>query len=248
MRLLLKCVCSNEHLEGYGYAVLDLTPDIAGVILQRVELLQMLLAPSLEIRGKLGSRELFAMHYHDVSAQWLNDEPSMDDGLFLIMADPRATNGDGEFIELPDDFRIPETWHAASEGDYMVIRNYGTSEPRIEVCWVCRPKHSDDHCETADIDIDTLKIAARGGLLGHVERQGERMVADVDHRTTDERFDRVAQAARSIPGRTVETPMGRFCVDVRCGLPGDHEGPCVEDEPEDRDEDNTANLGLEGRG
>ena len=154
MRLLLTAVCSNENLNGYDHAVVDIDPDLATLILDRFELFRMLMRHP-------GANQIHEMRFHCIAAQWLNDQVWGDDDLVSAM-------GEKEFIEIPDTLDIPMDWHAPSRGDYMVIRNLGANpaEPLFEVCWVCRPKYNENvHCETADLDIETLKIAARGGVL-----------------------------------------------------------------------------------
>ena len=183
MRLLLKCVTSNEFTEGYEYAVVDLDPDLANLILRRIETFNWL----FKIDRADGLHEL---RFHDLSAQYLNDDRSDDD--YSVNSDnhyqPAEETFDDivsgmieqEFAQLPDGFDIPLHWIARSEGDYMVIRNQGTSEPRFGVCWVCRPKHSDDHVETADIDVETLKLAARGCHLPNSGSTAKAIVEGAD--------------------------------------------------------------------
>jgi hypothetical protein len=162
--MLLKCVCSNEFSDGYDYAVVDLDPDLANLLLQRIEMFQMLTAhPAFFISSPAAANSLYEMRFHDCSVQYLNDECTMTDDDSPTVDD--IDFGEKEFTQLPDGFEIREDWHARSEGDYMVIRNQGVTEPRFEVCWVCRPKHTSDHVETADLDLETIKIAAKGQNL-----------------------------------------------------------------------------------
>ncbi len=165
MKILLKCSTSNENLCGYDYAVVDLTPTLAREILKKIDL-------ALSIPADARPYE---MRFHEISVQWLTDDWSdgdEDEGFPALAQQLWVCNQTGEgntaYIEIPDDVEISEEWHASSRADDLVIRNIGVAgDLEFTAHWVCTPKYDDDtHCETARLDINTLRTAASASLTG----------------------------------------------------------------------------------
>lgn len=141
MKLILKTHCTNEFFDGCSYALVDLTPALAGTILRRQESFD---------AGHRNDPDLTEVRYYSCEALYFSALP----------ADESLTNEiergleDRGFARIPNGFHIGDELLERTECDQMVISGHG-------VWFECYPKHCDPLVETREIDFGTVEEAQK---------------------------------------------------------------------------------------
>jgi hypothetical protein len=139
MKLLFNTYTSNEFADGCAYAFLDLTPELAALILQRAQHFE-------DLHGKDAS--IANIEYYDCSPVFLDSLPPRDDG------DPMEMSSE-EWEETRLALEDLGNHAARTECDRMVITN-------LEVYWTCHPKHCDWFAETHSISYEDVRRTLPG--------------------------------------------------------------------------------------
>lgn len=139
MKLLFNVHCSNEFQEGCEYAFLDLTPELAALILRRREALKAVFSTDSSVTS---------MSFYDDSPVWVSALPNEWE------AEPAGLGDGNPFIEVEDIMAVEdfENLTEPTDCEHMVI----TSD---EVYWTCYPKHLDNIVETRPLDYETVAKA-----------------------------------------------------------------------------------------
>jgi hypothetical protein len=139
MKLLFNTYTSNEFADACAYAFLDLTPELAALIMQRAQHFEDLHAKDASIAN---------IEYYDCSPVFLDSLPAGDDG------DPMEMSSE-EWEETKLALEDLENHAARTECDRMVIIDR-------EVYWTCHPKHCDWFAETRPISYEDVRRALPG--------------------------------------------------------------------------------------
>jgi hypothetical protein len=139
MKLLFNTYTSNEFADGCAYGFLNLTPELAALILKRAQHFK-------ELHAKDSC--LANIEYHDCSPVFLSSLPTGDDGEPMEM----TSQGWEETTLAVEDL---ENHTERTECDRMVIIDR-------EVYWTCHPKHCDWFAETRSISYEDVRRALPG--------------------------------------------------------------------------------------
>jgi hypothetical protein len=139
MNLLFNTYTSNEFADGCASAFLELTPELAALILKRAQHFKELHARDACVAE---------IDYYDCSCVFLDSLPPGDDG------DPMDMTSE-EWEETALAVEDLESHAARTECDRMVITN-------LEVYWTCHPKHCDWFAETRSISYEDVRRALPG--------------------------------------------------------------------------------------
>lgn len=139
MKYVLTAYCSEEYNAGCDYALIDLTPELARLCLNRVAAFK-----NLEESDK----RLSYFVYHDYSPVWFRE---FDSTLLLEMIAEAAAFSDNSIVQV-DDLEIPDNCVQRIDTDQMYVSDNG-------VFWRATPKHCDIHVETPLLSVELLQAA-----------------------------------------------------------------------------------------
>jgi len=147
MKLILNVYSDNEtYNAACDYAFLDLDARTAGMILERIRLVEETVAKEEElwsIAFSGGLPDFFSVPEDEKLVQWL---PGFNDD-FRIVDDPAIY--------------LPEALVLAVESEKMVVYNFSTSRQQcVEVAWTVTPRHCDFHVHTCQLPKDLIEQAA----------------------------------------------------------------------------------------
>lgn len=153
MKLLLRVTSSNEYCDGgCEYAALDLTRELAGLALRRIQVLK---------EHKKNDELVYETYYWDFNAEYFSlradftNMPEKVKTTILTVAEIVEALGvdDNELVTAPDDFEVVEAQIAAVECGQMIVRDDG-------IAFLVIPKHCDFYVTTAEIPVSVLQEAA----------------------------------------------------------------------------------------
>ena len=139
MKLIVRTGSTNEFSEGCDYALIDLTPELAHLILARKATLDRLKESDRDIEELV-----FTGNYPEYFATLPESLEDLDDTLY--------TAG---HVPAPGGFTVEEP--ERTECDRMVIDGYG-------VWWRCYPKHCDWMVDTPHLEYDLIEQVANVGV------------------------------------------------------------------------------------
>lgn len=138
MKYVLTAYCSEEYNAGCDYALIDLTPELARLCLNRVAAFKAL---------EESDRRLSFFVYLDYSPVWFGEF----DSTLLEMIAEAAAFSDNSIVQV-DDLEIPDNCVQRIDTDQMYVSDNG-------VFWRATPKHCDIHVETPLLSVELLQAA-----------------------------------------------------------------------------------------
>jgi hypothetical protein len=155
VRIVLKVWSSKpENNGGCDFAVVELTPELAKLALQRISVLcdQKALDPAAYETYYWGSEAEFFSPWAGLTTQ--TDEIKaacleLEEELENLQIDRR------EVVSMVDDFSVPQSQIARVECAQMVVREEG-------IAFTAIPKHTDIHLVTAEISKHVLDSVGKG--------------------------------------------------------------------------------------
>jgi hypothetical protein len=154
MKVVLRCWSTHDDTCGCDYALVDLTPTLARLMLGRIRRLRRLErqdAGISDVRWWSGAARFFSP-WGDSSSEDPDAQPDAAETERMEAARAELTQGK-DLIEVPDDFEVPDAMAARTECDRMVVAADGVS-------FSCIPKHTDVRIVTGAIPLDMLERAA----------------------------------------------------------------------------------------
>ena len=153
MRLILKVTSSNEYNDGgCEYALVDLTPELAALALQRIATLreQKILDPNID---EVYYWAYFAACYFSPYANLAVKDKAAQSANVLAddLLDELQTQ-DQELFCVPECFQLRPDRMAAVECEEMVVRE-------ASIAFKAIPKHASFHVRTVEIPISLLEAA-----------------------------------------------------------------------------------------
>jgi hypothetical protein len=153
MRIILKVSSSNEYCDGgYEFALVDLTPELAALALQRIAMLreQKSLDPDID-------ETYYWAYFAEYFSPWVNlaaAEKEADPAslTFADMLDGFRI-ADNEVFTVPESFQLPPTQIAPVECQEMIARE-------DSVAFTAIPKHASFRVQTVEIPLAMLEAAA----------------------------------------------------------------------------------------
>lgn len=152
MKLILRVSSSNEYCDGgCEYAAVDLTRELAGLALRRIQVLK---------EHKKTDELVYETYYWDFTAEYFSlraDFPNISEKVkttILAVAEivEALAVDDNEVVTAPDDIEVVEAQIAAVECNQMVVREDG-------IAFLAIPKHCDLYVTTAEIHVPVLQEA-----------------------------------------------------------------------------------------
>ena len=141
MKLLLKTHSANEYLDGYDYAVINLTPQFAAWCIGRINHLN-------AQKQTEAQKSIHEKYYYRSDARFIH----IDEDSAATFHAAIAEADDKGIATLPNNTEIPDSMLASTECCQTVIRDDAVS-------FFCYPRHGDDQITTNEIDLDTLRSA-----------------------------------------------------------------------------------------
>ena len=153
MRIVLKVSSSNEHYGGgCGFALVDLTPELAALALQRIAALreQKTVDPNID---ETSYWAYFVACYFSPYAS-LTTEDKATESASILLGDllHELQIEDKEIVCAPASFQVPPGQVAAVECEQMIV--YEAS-----IAFMAIPKHTSFYVQTVEIPIAMLEAA-----------------------------------------------------------------------------------------
>jgi hypothetical protein len=153
MRIILKVSSCNEHCDGgCEFALVDLTPELAALALQRIVMLreQKSLDPDID-------ETYYWAYFAEYFSPWVNlaaAERAMEPAslTFADMLD-RFRIAENEVLTVPESFQLPSSHIAAVDCQEMIARE-------DSVAFTAIPKHASFRIQTVEIPLAMLEAAA----------------------------------------------------------------------------------------
>lgn len=139
MKIIGRTTCNNEHFDGAELYLLDLTPTLARLCLQRIERLKDLQAEDRTAYEIYYWASIGWPTFFDREARLAEDEELLD-----------ALERDA-WQEAPDNLEIPENLEVRTNCDQMIVREGG-------VIWMAYAKHAYSPIEFRTAEISTGKL------------------------------------------------------------------------------------------
>jgi hypothetical protein len=158
MRIILKVSSSNEYCDGgCEFALIDLTPELAALALQRIAALreQKALDPNIDETYYWACFAEYFSPWVNVVAAEKEAEPAglnfvdILDGLQIV---------ENEVLTVPETFKLPSNQIAAVECQEMIAREDC-------IAFTAIPKHAGFRVQTVEIPLTMLEAAATPTLL-----------------------------------------------------------------------------------
>jgi hypothetical protein len=138
MKLLIKRYSSDANwCDDIDYGYIDLTPELAGEILDRIRLVR-----RLREQAETAGRQPRALIFKDIYADFIDIDDETDEFYQIVRAE-------GAY-ELPEDFVLDEERIHSTELDEMRIED-------DEVSWRATIKHTDIIVETKGLPVELLE-------------------------------------------------------------------------------------------
>ena len=167
MKIVLQCWSSHDDTCGCDYALVDLTHDLARLMLDRIRIFQQLMAKDTGVCD-LRWWNCDALYFSPWGAGNAPDDSQPSEKETGRMERDLSALDDGkEMMEAGDDFALGEEMEARTECDRMIVQEDGVS-------FSCIPKHTDVRITTGTIPVDIVKRAAAGGGTGIGRRKRRR--------------------------------------------------------------------------
>ena len=153
MRILLKVTSSNEYCDGgCEFALVDLSPELAALALQRIAALrdQMTLDPNID---QTSYWAYFVACYFSPYAGLAIDHQEVE-GTCIGLGDLLGSLQieEREVVHVPEIFQVPSSQIAAVECEKMLVR-------ADSIAFTAIPKHASFHVQTVEIPITVLEAA-----------------------------------------------------------------------------------------
>jgi hypothetical protein len=153
MQIVLKVSSSNEHYDGgCGFALVDLTPELAALALQRIAALreQKTVDPNID---ETSYWAYFVASYFSPYASLAIDDKEVESTCIASgdMLDNLQVE-QKEVVTVPECFQVPSSQIAAVECEKMLARS-------DSITFTAIPKHASFHVQTAEIPITMLEAA-----------------------------------------------------------------------------------------
>jgi len=153
MRILLKVSSSNEYCDGgCEFALVDLSPELAALALQRIAALrdQMTLDPNID---QTSYWAYFVACYFSPYAGLAIDGQEVE-GTCIGLGDLLGSLQieEREVVHVPEIFQVPSSQIAAVECEKMLVR-------ADSIAFTAIPKHASFHVQTVEIPITVLEAA-----------------------------------------------------------------------------------------
>jgi hypothetical protein len=153
MRIILKVSSSNGYCDGgCEFALVDLTPELAALALQRIAMLreQKSLDPDID-------ETYYWAYFAEYFSPWVSlaaAEKAMEPAnlTFADMVDGLEI-AENEVITLPESIQLPPTQIAAVECQEMIVRS-------DSIAFTAIPKHASFRVQTVEIPLAMLEAAA----------------------------------------------------------------------------------------
>jgi hypothetical protein len=153
MRIILKVSSSNEYCDGgCELALVDLTPELAALALQRIAMLreQKSLDPDID-------ETYYWAYFAEYFSTWVNLAAAENevDSASLTFADmlDGLRIADNEVFTVPESFQLPPSQIAAVECQEMIARE-------DSVAFTAIPRHASFRVQTVEIPLAVLEAAA----------------------------------------------------------------------------------------
>ena len=153
MRIILKVSSSNEYCDGgCEFALVDLTPELAALALQRIAMLreQKSLEPDID-------ETYYWAYFAEYFSPWVNLAAAEKevDSASLAFADllDGLRIAENEVLTVPESFHLPSTQIAAVECQEMIARSDC-------IAFTAIPKHASFRVQTVEIPLAMLEAAA----------------------------------------------------------------------------------------
>lgn len=142
----MKIVAFTSHPEeatAGNYALITITPELAREILSRRELFQLVAAKD---------KALIDMSFWDGHAIFFDSDAgeSLEE---LLLMEEYARLDDERWLEVPENFELPETHETRTVADHLVLQNK-------DFYWQAADKHSADRFDTEAFSYDMLVAIA----------------------------------------------------------------------------------------
>jgi len=153
MRILLKVTSSNEYCDGgCEFALVDLSPELATLALQRIAALrdQMTLDPNID---QTSYWAYFVACYFSAYAGLAIDDQEVEGtciGLGDLLGNLQIE--EREVVHVPEIFQVPSSQIAAVECEKMLVRTDSITFSAI-------PRHASFYVQTVEIPIAILEAA-----------------------------------------------------------------------------------------
>ena len=153
MRIVLKVSSSNEHYGGgCGFALVDLTPELAALALQRIAALreQKILDPNVD---EVYYWAYFVVCYFSPYASLAIDDQEVE-GTCIASGDKldNLQMEEKEVVTVPECFQVPSSQIAAVECEKMLVRS-------SSIAFTAIPKHGSFCVHTVEVPLPTLEAA-----------------------------------------------------------------------------------------
>jgi hypothetical protein len=153
MRIVLKVSSSNEHYDGgCGFALVDLTPELAALALQRIAALreQKTLDPNID---EVSYWAYFVACYFSPYASLAMDVQEVE-GTCIALGEMLGNLQieEKEVVTVPECFQVPSSQVAAVECEKMLVRS-------DSIAFTAIPKHASFRVHTVEIPLPMLEAA-----------------------------------------------------------------------------------------
>lgn len=143
---LISMITGEDDAFGCDYAFIDLTRDLAGLVLRRIAMLR---------EQKCIDKDLFEMYFWDYHTEyfspWLAERSDETDRFATMMEGLPAVADD--LMMAPIDFSVLESLLARVECCQMIVREDA-------IAFVAIPKHTSSYIYTADIPLPVIEAVA----------------------------------------------------------------------------------------
>jgi len=163
MKIVLQCWSSHDDTCGCDYALVDLTPRLARLVLRRIRVFRRLNAKDTGL-SDMRWWNCDAVYF----SPWGSDTSDAPDEKETERVERAISMKKGEeIVEVADAFALGDKMEARTECDRMTVREDGVS-------FSCIPKHTDVRITTGTIAVELVERAAAGDRTSVGRRQQRR--------------------------------------------------------------------------
>jgi hypothetical protein len=153
MRIILKVSSSNEYCDGgCEFALVDLTPELAALALQRIAALRDHKALDPNIVETYYWAYFVTCYFSPYTGLAIGDMEAEGESIPLGDLLHELQIEDKEIVCVPDSFQVPPVQVAATECEQMIV--YEGS-----IAFTAIPKHASFHVQTVEIPVTMLEAA-----------------------------------------------------------------------------------------
>jgi sulfur carrier protein ThiS len=154
MKVILRVSSNNEHCDGgCELALVDLTPQLAGMALRRIAVLreQKSLDPDIDETYYWA----YVVEYFSPWVSLASTEEEVEPAVTVANVLDELGIEENEVITVPESLRVPSCQIAAVECEQMIVR-------ADCIAFTAIPKHASFHVQTVEIALSTLEAAVTG--------------------------------------------------------------------------------------